>query len=112
MAEVKRRRAVRKSLAFTAEEWERVEERMALASERSFQEFALSAILEGRITVVRQMFDPSAVRVELSRIGNNVNQVARLANTHEAATAQDVAEVARLLREVQVLITEASSGGA
>ena len=84
---------------------------MAVSAARRFQLFALRALSEGRITVVRQVFDPSVLRVELARIGNNVNQVARLANTHEVATERELAEVRRLLRDVQALISESMKVG-
>lgn len=101
---VKRERPVRKAVSFTAAEWERVSERVAVSNDSSFDAFARRACLEGQVKVVRQSFDPQALRAELSRIGNNVNQVARQANVDQEATAEQVQEVRALMREVQRVV--------
>lgn len=103
-----RARSVRKMVAFTDSEWVRVERRMALSGARSFGQFARDALLDGEIRVVKVAFDPASLRVELSRIGNNMNQIARQANVDEVATVEQVKAARELLREIQGLIVQAS----
>ncbi|MBR5951593.1 MAG: MobC family plasmid mobilization relaxosome protein [Actinomycetaceae bacterium] len=55
--------------------------------------------------------DPDKVRAELARIGNNVNQIARLANAHRNVSGEDVAQTLTLLRECKTLLAKAAGEG-
>lgn len=101
-----RRRPIIKSVAFSAGEWEAVERRMTLANLR-FGALARRSILDGNITVKRVAFDPVRFGAELGRIGNNINQIARQANTESVATREDVKAARALLGELQGLIEKA-----
>ena len=103
----KRSREVFKGLWLSDAEWKRVERRMELAEARTFAEYARRALTEGKIVVRRVAFDPAPLRVELSRIGNNINQIARQANTESVATREDVKAARALLGELQGLIEKA-----
>lgn len=48
----------------------------------------------------------AALLRELSAIGNNVNQLARQANTRGGATQEEIAEAARLVRQAWRLVKE------
>lgn len=102
-----RSRPVRKALSFSAGEWERVERRMIAAGARKFEPFARAAVLDGEVKVKRVAFDPSQLRAELSRIGNNVNQIARHVNTEDVVTYEEMRAARMLLVQVQALITAA-----
>lgn len=102
-----RSRPVRKAVSFSASEWQRVERRMEAAGARKFEPFARAAVLEGEVRVQRVAFDPSQLRVELSRIGNNVNQIARHVNTDDVVTYEEMRAARMLLVQVQALITAA-----
>ena len=104
--ESSRRRPIIKSVAFSAGEWEAVERRMTLANLR-FGALARRSILDGSITVKRVAFDPVRFGAELGRIGNNINQIARQANTESVATREDVKAARALLGELQALIEKA-----
>ncbi len=104
--ESSRRRPIIKSVAFSAGEWEAVERRMTLANLR-FGALARRSILDGNITVKRVAFDPVRFGAELGRIGNNINQIARQANTESVATREDVKAARALLGELQGLIEKA-----
>lgn len=79
---------------------------MTVANDRSFDSFARRACLESEVKVVRQAFDPQELRAELARVGNNVNQIARLANIEQESTSEQVRAVKGLLREIQTVILE------
>lgn len=111
MSEPVRRRVVRKMVSFTPEEWERVERRMEAARARTFDAFARGMLLEGTLKVVKVAFDASVLRVELSRIGNNLNQIARKVNVDDGATVEEMRAARLLLRQVQEVITRAARGG-
>lgn len=105
----KRSRHVRKLVSFTAGEWEVVERRMEMAGAKSWERFARDAILESQIRVTRAAFDPSQVRAELSRIGNNINQIARQVNVEEVVTFEEMRAARMLLKEIQEVISRAVS---
>lgn len=98
-----RKRPVMQSVWFTVDEWSRVKDRMALMRAKDFGAFARAALLEGSVTV-RTALDVSALRPELSRIGNNVNQIARQANVEHGVTAGDLAAVRAQLAELQATL--------
>lgn len=106
MADARRERPIRKMVSFSEAEWERVEARMTVANDRSFDSFSRRACLESEVKVVRQAFDPQELRAELARVGNNVNQIARLANIEQESTSEQVRAVKGLLREIQTVILE------
>ena len=107
--ESKRARHVRKKISFNSSEWERVVRRMEIAQVKNWESFARDAILESEITVQRVAFDPSTVRAELSRIGNNINQIARQVNVEEVATFEEMRAARVLLKEIQAVINDAVS---
>jgi len=102
-----RSRPLRKLLSFSAAEWSRVERRMRLSGLKSFEAFARTAVLDGEVRVQRIAFDPAKLRAELSRIGNNVNQIARHVNAEDTFTYQEMRAVRMLLTEVQGMISDA-----
>lgn len=88
-------------------EWERVQRRMEITGVHSFESFGRAAILDGEVRVQRIAFDPAVLRVELSRIGNNVNQIARHVNTDDVVTYEEMRAARMLLVQVQKLISNA-----
>lgn len=108
----KRSREVFKGLWLSDAEWKRVERRMELAEARTFAEYARHALTEGKIVVRRVAFDPAPLRVELSRIGNNINQIARQVNTDDVVTVEQMRATRELLGQVQRAIDAATEAGA
>lgn len=105
--DAQRARPVIKSVAFSAVEWATVERRLTLAQARSFGEFARSAILDQKIIVRQIAFDPKVIGAELSRIGNNINQIARQVNTDDVVTVAEMRATRVLVSEIQQLIERA-----
>lgn len=102
-----RARPIRKALSFTEAEWERVNARMTVAGARTFETFARQAVLDGEVRVKRVAFDPSGLRLELSRIGNNINQIARQVNVDDVVTYEEMRAARLLVQKVQAAITAA-----
>ncbi len=97
-----------KSVAFSEVEWESVERRMLLFGSSSFSDLARSSILESKI-IVRQKspLDSHELGVELNRIGNNINQIARLVNTEKVTTLEEMRATRYLVQQIQILIERA-----
>ncbi len=83
----------------------------AIAAASDFAKFARPALLDGEIRVERVAFDPSVVRAELSRIGNNINQIARHVNTEDAVTVSEMQAARAMLRQVQALLDDSMKAG-
>lgn len=79
---------------------------MKASGARSFDAFARDALQSARVKVVQLPFDPSEIRYELSRIGNNLNQIARKVNTNNATMVEDMRSARDIMREVQKILTE------
>ena len=82
---------------------------MCAAGARKFEPFACAAVLNGEVRVQRMAFDPSVLRVELARIGDNVNQIARHVNAELGVTFEDMRATRMLSTHVQVSISRALS---
>lgn len=111
MSNERRRRSIRKRVSFTEEEWARVQGRMELATVKGFDAWAREVIMGAPVKVVTMPFDPQPMRVELSRLGNNVNQIARQVNSDDAAALEEVRRVRQVMQEVQKVIDRAAREG-
>lgn len=101
-------RSIIKTVSFSAEQWPDVERRFQLSGETNFSRFVRSAILDKEIRVRRVTFDPAPLGAELARIGNNINQIARLVNTESVTTVEEMKATRALVREIQGLIERAA----
>ncbi|MGO2520380.1 MAG: plasmid mobilization relaxosome protein MobC [Microbacterium sp.] len=103
-----RSRPVRKRVSFSDQEWETIERRMLLSDARSFEQFARTVMLEAEVVVRKVAFDAAPLRVELSRIGNNLNQIARHVNEEDRVTYEEMRAARALIVEVQQVINRAA----
>ena len=74
---------------------------MAQANMNNFNTFARLQILTGEVKVIDFMA-LKELRLEINRIGQNINQVAKLVNTNEFARTEDL----EILQEQLETITE------
>lgn len=96
---------IRKTLRFSAEEWEKIETKLS-KNGLDFSEFARASILAKDI---KSKEDQEAVRKiagQFARIGNNLNQIARAINKREIGAL----EALRELVEIEKQIGDISSG--
>lgn len=103
-----RSRPVRKRVSFSEQEWATIERRMLLSDARSFEHFARAVLLDAQVVVKRVAFDAAPLRVELSRIGNNLNQIARHVNEEDRVTLEEMRAARALIREVQGILNRAA----
>lgn len=88
---------VRKTLRFSADEFAKIQQELETANV-SFSTFARSAILKKkiRLPIERELL------TELSRIGNNLNQIAKAVNSGERrAVLTELVEIERQLKELK-----------
>ncbi|MFU2223341.1 plasmid mobilization protein, partial [Streptococcus pluranimalium] len=82
MTQKKRKRYLEFKLRTTQEEADLVRRRITQANKQTFQAYALKMLLHGKI----ETYDYSELRqlrIEINRIGQNVNQLVRYVNTFE-----------------------------
>lgn len=101
-------RSIIKTVSFPAEQWPAIERRFHLSGETNFSRFVRSAILDTEIRVRQIAFDPAPLGAELARIGNNINQIARLVNSESVTTLEEMKATRALVREIQALIERAA----
>ena len=101
-------RSIIKTVSFPSEQWPAIERRFQLSGETNFSRFVRSAILDTEIRVRQIAFDPAPLGAELARIGNNINQIARLVNSESVTTLEEMKATRALVREIQALIERAA----
>lgn len=99
-----RRRNVRQTVTFTPDEWDRASELYGLVKGprgyRSFGAFAREMLMTGAVHTVRVATEPSQIRPDINRIGQNVNQFARVANTSKTVTPDQMEAMTAELRKL------------
>ena len=98
------RRTATVTVQLTPTERATLDERVEGAGIRCMSDFARAALLGYELRVRDPLHEP-AVR-ELMAIGNNLNQLARHANTTGQVDPQELADALRLWREVVIRLHE------
>ncbi|EME8127710.1 plasmid mobilization relaxosome protein MobC [Enterococcus faecium] len=104
--EPKRKRSIPKLVRFTKEEAAYIQNKIAQSPYNNFQNFARIMLITGEIVHV----DYSELRklnIEVARIGNNVNQMARLANQFQEISSEDVRDLLEEVKNLQSLTSSA-----
>ncbi|WHU60650.1 MobC family plasmid mobilization relaxosome protein [Trueperella pyogenes] len=105
-----RRRTVQKNVYFSAVEWDRILRRMRTNDITNFSQYARDVLSTGRVEVVYRPESDQALLGQIGRVGNNINQIARWANTERHLTGDMALEALDLLREIRRLVAEDKAG--
>lgn len=97
--EYKLKRPIPKKVRFSKEEWAYVDSRIKASPFKTFQNYARILLISGEVKVV-DYSSLEKLNREVNRIGNNMNQVAKLAHQFEEISAVDIQN---LMNEVQQL---------
>lgn len=87
-----RSRPCRKYVTFSHRELDFLNLRIAKAGNPPFTTYARSSLMTSKLVHI-EFVNTKKMLNELSRIGNNLNQIAHRANETEKVTAEDMAEV-------------------
>ncbi|VTT15843.1 mobilisation protein [Streptococcus dysgalactiae] len=104
MEQKRRTRVNRFELRTTDKEADNLRHRITLAGKKTFQAYALKMLLHGKI----ETYDYSELRqlrIEVNRIGQNVNQLVRYVNTFEELDNDLLEALQDDIKEVKQLIT-------
>lgn len=104
-----RSRHIRKELTFSPEEWQ-----VVLANWQAchvdprwerFGDWAREALSTVEIRPVTVRTDPAPLRGEIRRIGININEIVRVANTSHTVTGTQISELTGMLAQVRGLLS-------
>lgn len=101
----------------TEEELEEIQERMKMTKIKTFSAYARKMLLNG-IIVVPNWEELKGIHRQVSGIGNNINQIARIANATRSVYKEDVndlthqiGEIRRMLFDLVRLMEKLENGG-
>ena len=95
---------IRKLVAFSPEEWDQVCDKAEDLGMRVGTYIRVMAA-KGEIKKIN-MVSLNELRLEISRIGNNINQIVHLANETQTVTRKDVELLTRYLRDIRKLLKD------
>ncbi|WP_445450847.1 MobC family plasmid mobilization relaxosome protein [Enterococcus faecalis] len=101
----KLKRPYERKVRFSKEENEYLKKRIEKSPFNNFQNYARILCLTGEIKLT-DYTELYRMNSELSRIGNNVNQLARLAHQFDEISNEDVQQLLEMMHEVKTLVTE------
>lgn len=105
MVEKRRTRINRFELRTTDGEANKLRRRITLSGKKTFQAYALKMLLEGKI----ETYDYSELRqlrIEVNRIGQNINQLVRYVNTFEEFDQELFTALQEEVKELQQMIVQ------
>lgn len=95
-----RKRSVQKLITFTEDEWENVRDlyektrgQDVRGDGMSFNSWARQLLMWGYAEQIVTLIDPAVIRKTLAEIGNNINQVAHLANATQNVSEYQVRQL-------------------
>ncbi|WP_041165691.1 plasmid mobilization protein [Streptococcus agalactiae] len=109
MEQKKRTRPIVFKLSTNYSEAVKLRRRITLSGKKTFQAYALKMLLHGKI----ETYDYSELRqlrIEVNRIGQNVNQLVRYVNTFEELDNELLEALQDDIKEVKQLITNEFKG--
>lgn len=99
-----RRRSICKRVTYTPEEWAQAESLYRLAAGpfgcRTFGAFARAMTMTGEVRTVTVAADPAAIRGDVRRIGQNINQIVHAAHASGTVTPEQMEDVGQELRRL------------
>lgn len=99
----KRNRNIFKKVALTKQENEYIKKKIEKSPFNNFQNFALTLLIQGEIktTDYSELF---TLNKQVAAIGNNINQVVRLANQFNEISTDDILDLQKEIQEVKDMV--------
>lgn len=100
---INRTRQKRREVCLTEEENELLKKRINDSPYDNFQNYARHMLLAGAIHYV-DYSELQQLKWEVNKIGNNINQIAKLANQFEEISQEDIDDLLDLIHQVEWLV--------
>ncbi|SJZ45709.1 mobilisation protein (MobC) [Pilibacter termitis] len=101
----KRKRPLQKKIRFSPEEIMYINKKIKESPYKNFQNFARIMLLTGEVKFINYS-ELETLNYEVNRIGNNINQMAKLAHQFEEIAEEDILKLRLQLEEVEQMIRE------
>lgn len=99
-----RTRQKRREVCLTEKENEFLNLKIKSSPYDNFQNYARHMLLTGEIHYV-DYSELKELKWEINKIGNNINQVVKLANQFEEISQEDIEELLETIQKVEILVT-------
>ena len=96
----KLKRPIERKIRFNEKENEYIKKKIEKSPFNNFQNFARTLLIQGEIKNV-DFSELKQLNFELSKIGNNINQIAKLANQFEEVSQEDVDYLQEIMSNIQ-----------
>lgn len=101
----KRKRYIPRKVRFDSEENDYIIRKIEQSPFNNFQNFALHMLIQGEINYI-DYSELHHLTSEVRRLGNNVNQIAKLAHQFNEISGEDVKELKSAIQELTHLVLE------
>lgn len=101
----KRKRPIQKKIRLSPEENEYFKNKVEESPFNNFQNFARTLLITGEIKFT-DFSELERLNGQVKRIGNNINQMAKLAHQFDEISDEDIEELIELMYEVKALVSE------
>lgn len=99
-----RERPIQRKVRFSKEENDYLKDKIERSPFNNFQNYARILLLTGEVKMV-DYSKLQRLNGEVNRIGNNINQVAKLAHQFKEISEEDIQELTQELRELKNLVS-------
>lgn len=106
MKKIKRLRYIEKKVRLTKEEDEYIRKKVEQSPFNNFQNFARIMLITGEV----KMIDYSELKKlngQINRVGNNINQIAKLAHYFDEISNEDIQEIKQNVEYMKALVEAA-----
>ena len=100
-----RARPIQRKIRLDKEESDYINKKVEASIFNNFQNFARMMLINGEVKYV-DYSELRALNSEVNRIGNNVNQIAKLAHMFNEISPNEVAELGKILNELKKLVID------
>ena len=103
--EVYRSRKIQRLVRFSKDENDYLKKKIERSPFNNFQNYARILLLTGEVKMV-DYSELQRLNGEVNRIGNNINQMAKLAHQFKEISEEDVNDLTQQLQEIQKMISD------
>lgn len=99
------KRPIQKIIRSSKEENDYLKDKIERSPFNNFQNYTRILLLTGEVKIV-DYTGLQKLNGEVNRIGNNINQIAKLAHQFKEISGEDINDLSQQLSEIQVMISE------
>lgn len=99
------KRPIERKVRFSKEENDYLNAKIERSPFNNFQNYARILLLTGEVKMV-DYSELQRLSGEVNRIGNNINQLAKLAHQFKEISGEDINDLSQLLNEIKQMISE------